>query len=91
MHPPTPTNTLRVCAPAAADGKDAAKGKANWDQLVALLDEAEVQLGSNPFLAGQAYSAADVMFTPVLFRLGVVSKTGELLKPRPNVSAYFDR
>jgi glutathione S-transferase len=77
--------------PVAADGADAAKGKANWDQLISLLDEAETQLGSTPFLAGQAYSAADVMFTPVLFRFGVVGKTGELLKPRPNVSAYFDR
>lgn len=76
---------------ASADGADPSKGKANWEQLVGLLDEAELQLASTPFLAGQAYSAADVMFTPVLFRLGVVGKTGELLKPRPNVGAYFNR
>lgn len=74
-----------------AEGKDAAAGEANRKQLATLLDEAEQQLSRTPFLAGEAYSVADVMFTPVLFRLGMANKTGEYLKPRPNVSSYFNR
>jgi hypothetical protein len=58
---------------------------------VGLLDEAEAQLASTPYLAGQAYSVADVIFTPLLFRLGMAGKTGEYLKPRPHVSGYYDR
>lgn len=74
-----------------AEGKDAAAAEANRKQLISLLDEAEVQLGKTPFLAGNAYSVADVLFTPILFRLGMAGKTGHYLKPRPNVSQYFDR
>jgi glutathione S-transferase len=74
-----------------AEGKDAAAGDANRAQLVQLLDEAEQQLGKTAYLAGDAYSVADVMFTPVLFRLGMAGKTAQMLKPRPNVSAYYDR
>lgn len=77
--------------PSDAQNADPAAGEANRQQLVGLLDEAEQQLAKTPFLAGQAYSVADVMFTPVLFRLGMANKTGLYLKPRPNVSQYYDR
>lgn len=86
---------LSFCAlfPAHTDaqGKDAAAGEANRQQLAGLLDEAEQQLSRTQFLAGDAYSVADVMFTPILFRLGMAGKTGEYLKPRPNVSSYYNR
>lgn len=55
---------------------DAAAGDANRAQLSQLLDEAEQQLAAGPFLAGAEYSAADVLFTPLLFRLGMAGKTG---------------
>lgn len=86
-----PTATpLCVCV-AEAQGQDSAAAESNRQQLVGLLDEAEQQLSKTPYLAGSAYSVADVMFTPVLFRLGMAGKTGEYLKPRPNVSQYYDR
>jgi hypothetical protein len=80
-----------IYAAADALNQDAAAGEANRQQLVGLLDEAEQQLATSPYLAGQAYSVADVIFTPVLFRLGMAGKTGEYLKPRPNVSEYYNR
>lgn len=79
-----------LCTP-DAEGRDAAAGDANRDQLVGLLDQAEQQLAQTPYLAGNAYSIADVMFTPVLFRLGMAGKTRHYLEPRPNVSAYYNR
>jgi glutathione S-transferase len=45
-----------------------AAAEANNQKLIKLLDEAEQQLGGSPFLAGNCYSVADVVFTPVLFR-----------------------
>lgn len=77
--------------PAEATNGDAAAAEANRKQLAGLLDEAEQQLSKTPYLAGSAYSVADVMFTPVLFRLGMAGKTGAYLKPRPAVSQYYDR
>jgi glutathione S-transferase len=50
--------------------KDAAAVEANNSLLVGLLDDAEAQLAKSAYLAGPAYSVADVMFTPVLFRCG---------------------
>lgn len=95
LHPTKPNDpsapTTLTPSTTDAEGKDAAAGEANRKQLATLLDEAEQQLSRTPFLAGEAYSVADVMFTPVLFRLGMANKTGEYLKPRPNVSSYFNR
>jgi len=58
-------------------------------QLVALLDEAETKLSTQKFLAGPAYSAADVIFTPVLYRIYLLKKEGEYLESRPKVKAYY--
>lgn len=63
----------------AADAQmaDAAAGDANRAQLTKLLDDAEQQLAAaGPYLAGSELSAADVLFTPLLFRLGMAGKTG---------------
>lgn len=78
--------------PAAdAASNDPAAVAANEKVLVGLLDEADQQLSKTQFLAGAAYSVADVMFTPVLFRLGMGGKTAHYLEPRPNVSGYYNR
>lgn len=76
---------------AGAEAGDAAAVAANVKQLESLLDEAEVQLGKTTWLAGPAYSIADVCFTPLLFRLGMASQTSRFLGPRPAVSAYYRR
>jgi glutathione S-transferase len=58
--------------------------EANRAQLAALLDDAEVQLGKTPFLAGSEYSMADVMMTPVIFRTGITVGWGlGFHSPRP--------
>ena len=80
-----------ACLSADAASGDAAAVSSNETTLVGLLDEAEQQLSKTQFLAGQAYSVADVTFTPVLFRLGMGGKTAYYLKPRPNVSEYYNR
>lgn len=64
---------------------------ANEKVLVGILDEAEQQLSKTQYLAGGAYSIADVTFTPLLFRLGMGGKTDYYLHPRPNVSDYYNR
>eukprot|EP00879_Flechtneria_rotunda_P013342 GHRR01013932.1.p1 GENE.GHRR01013932.1~~GHRR01013932.1.p1 ORF type:complete len:174 (+),score=85.15 GHRR01013932.1:450-971(+) len=76
---------------AEAAGADPAAIAENKAQLVSILDDAEQQLAKTPYLGGNAYSAADVVLTPLIFRLGMAGKTGEYLKPRPNVSNYYDR
>eukprot|EP00882_Tetradesmus_deserticola_P006755 GHRQ01007110.1.p2 GENE.GHRQ01007110.1~~GHRQ01007110.1.p2 ORF type:complete len:144 (+),score=70.89 GHRQ01007110.1:993-1424(+) len=87
------TYSSKIASMKAADaaGQDAAAVRANDTLLLELLDGAEQQLAKSSFLAGPAYSVADVMFTPVLYRLGMANKTGEYLKPRPNVSNYYNR
>lgn len=61
----------------------------NRRQLVALLDEANARLATNKFLAGPAYSMADVIFTPVLYRIYQLKFDSEYLDPRPNIKRYY--
>lgn len=69
---------------------DKAAVEQNQKQLTGLLDEAEASLSSKKFIAGDEYSAADAIFTPVLYRLQDCGKEKELLGPRPNVKRYYD-
>jgi glutathione S-transferase len=64
--------------------------KENRAQLQALVDEAEARLTSNKFLAGDAYSAADVIFTPVLYRIYQLKKDSEFLNGKSNVARYYE-
>jgi glutathione S-transferase len=68
---------------------DTAKVQLNWKQLEALLDEAEARLSSSKFLAGEEYSAADAIFTPVLFRVGMAKKD-ELIASKTNIQRYYE-
>ena len=76
------------------DPKDPAKATANRQQLIDLLNEAERRLGagsgSNKFLAGAEYSAADVIFTPVIYRLFLLKKDSEYFTSRPNIKRYYE-
>ncbi|KAG0627919.1 hypothetical protein M758_2G238000 [Ceratodon purpureus] len=61
----------------------------NRKQLVALLDEANARLATNKYLAGPAYTMADVIFTPVLYRIYQLKFDSEYLDPRPNIKNYY--
>jgi glutathione S-transferase len=62
----------------------------NRKQLVSLLDEAETRLASDKFLARPAYSAVDVIFTPVLYRLYQLKKDKKYLTSKPNIKRYYE-
>ncbi len=62
------------CAVTAA--LDPVRRKANRDHLEAMLDRAEWELRGRPYLAGEEYSAADVMMTPLLLRIQTSASAG---------------
>jgi glutathione S-transferase len=68
---PPPSLSTPPPLPPDEEGRDADAVEANRKQLAALLDDAERQLGSTPYLAGSEYSMADVMMSPVIYRTGV--------------------
>lgn len=69
--------------------KDKVKVNDNKMQLVGLLDEADSRLSSSKYLAGDEYSIADVIFTPVLYRIPLVKQEKELIDSRMNVKRYW--
>lgn len=85
------TRKIAAMEAAAAQAKDPAAVEANMTQLLSLLDDAEAQLGKTQYLAGDDYSMADVMMTPVIFRTGIPGQTRQLLEPRPKLSDYWTR
>ena len=62
----------------------------NRGQLVSLLDESETILSSRKFIAGDAYSAADAIFTPVIYRIYLAKKEKEYVDTRPNLKRYYE-
>lgn len=69
---------------------DTVKVESNRKQLVALLDEAETRLSASKFLAGDQYSAADAIFTPVIYRLFLLKKDSDYLGTRNNIKRYYE-
>ncbi|GAB4813826.1 hypothetical protein N2152v2_000872 [Parachlorella kessleri] len=81
----------------------AAGGKAIGDQaaidkndktLGGLLDTAESRLkasGADGWLAGPAYSLADVLLTVLLFRIEMGKQQAKFIEPRPTVNSYYKR
>jgi glutathione S-transferase len=69
---------------------EAGVADANRAQLVSLLDEAELRLANSKFLAGEQYSVADVIFTPVLQQVFRAKKDKEYLETRTNVKRYYE-
>ena len=59
-------------------------------ELEATLDEMDELLGEQPYLAGEDYTMADVMWTVVLTRMKFV-KAGAMIEQRPNLLAYYAR
>ncbi|KAH7294763.1 hypothetical protein KP509_27G017600 [Ceratopteris richardii] len=60
-------------------------------QLQDLLDMAEQQLESSPYLVGESFTMADVMFIPVLGWLELLSVDKEYIHKRKNISCYWDK
>jgi glutathione S-transferase len=60
------------------------------ERMVLLLDEMEQALASQRWLAGDAYTLADVAFTPYLARLEHLNIIG-LVAGRPNVADWYAR
>lgn len=73
-----------------AEPNDKAAVEKNLKQIISLLDEADATLASKKFIAGDEYSAADAIFTPVLYRMYNCSKEKEFIDPRPNVKRYYE-
>jgi len=62
----------------------------NRKQVASLFDEAETILASKKFLAGDEYSAADAIFTPVVYRIYLAKKEKEYIDTRPNLKRYYE-
>ncbi len=69
------------------DIEDAKTVANNKQQLLALLDAAELQLSKTSFLAGNHYSAADVMMTTTMFDVQQAKQDKLELASRPNLRA----
>ena len=57
-------------------------------EMFALLDR---ELGTRPYLAGDAFSLADAFLLPIMYYMQKMPESSEMLKASPNVSAWFDR
>jgi tetrachloro-p-hydroquinone reductive dehalogenase len=62
----------------------------NRKNLAACLDDMDTLLAERPYLAGDSYSLADVIWTVVLTRIEL-SKQLSLVEVRPNVLGYYRR
>ena len=71
------------------DINDTTTIEANVKQLVALLDEAEMCLGKSRYLAGNEYTIADTIFTPIIYHLFSTKKDQLYLYTRPNFRKYY--
>ncbi|PRW34083.1 TCHQD class glutathione S-transferase [Chlorella sorokiniana] len=85
---------LAAMAADAQRNKDSAALEENERRLVGLLDAAETRLGAAgapAWLAGSAYSQADVLFSVVLWRIAMAKQQSRYIEPRPAVLSYYQR
>jgi ganglioside-induced differentiation-associated protein 1 len=64
--------------------------KQSEDELHAILDEAESQLGHTTYLAGEEFTLADSMFIPLLVRVSLLDLEDEYINTQPNVLEYYN-
>ncbi|BBM96944.1 glutathione S-transferase [Marchantia polymorpha subsp. ruderalis] len=64
---------------------------ANKQQLIDILDAADVELTNSKYLCGQDFSMADVAFIPVLARIEQLPQGASLIEDRKRVSEYWLR
>jgi glutathione S-transferase len=84
------TKRIAAMEKVIAEMSDTSLAESNRQQVKELLDEAESILATKKFLAGDEYSAADVIFTPVIYRMYTVKKEKEYVDTRPNVKRYYE-
>lgn len=63
--------------------------KRSEEHLARLMDEVETQLGETTYLAGEAFTSADVMLIPLLARLVLLNLDNEYITSRPNIAEYW--
>ncbi|KAI8904863.1 glutathione S-transferase [Gorgonomyces haynaldii] len=61
------------------------------EDLETILNDAEKQLQKTSYLAGEQYTVADVLMTPLLYRVGLAGQLDLALKERPSVKSYYER
>ncbi|EFJ13730.1 hypothetical protein SELMODRAFT_446164 [Selaginella moellendorffii] len=70
--------------------KDTDAIQANREHLVGLLEDAEAELAAtNNYLAGESFSMADVMFSPLLARIELMKQEKEMIHTRPHLMVYW--
>lgn len=82
---------LAAMTKAANDAADTTVVEKNKELLTSLLEQADEQLSKHEYLAGSEYTTADVLFTPVLYRVHNLNKQAEFLANRAQVQAYWKR
>lgn len=85
---------LAAMAADAERNRDSTALDENERRLTGLLDAAETRLaaaGPQGWLAGTAYSQADVLFSVVLWRIAMAKQQSRYIAPRPAVGNYFQR
>jgi len=85
---------LAAMAADEARGADPAAAAENDRRLTSLLDAANASLataGPQAWLAGPAYSEADVLFSVVLWRITMAKQQDKWISPRPAVQGYYQR
>ena len=60
------------------------------EELVRLLDDAEMQLHETLYLAGEEFTLADSMFVPVLVRITLLNLEKEYISCRPKIAEYYE-
>ena len=60
------------------------------EELVRLLDDAELQLHETLYLAGEEFTLADSMFVPVLVRITLLNLEKEYISCRPKIAEYYE-
>ncbi|KAJ3301607.1 Ganglioside induced differentiation associated protein [Kappamyces sp. JEL0829] len=68
-----------------------AEMQANQMEIESILSRSETTLISQPYLAGQAYSLADLLLTTILVRLHAAGTLKKELASRPSVSEWYSR
>lgn len=58
-------------------------------KLVDILDSADIQLSQTKYLAGEAFSMADVGLVTILARVEMLKKEKELVEPRPALAKFW--
>lgn len=86
---PDQANAARWVTAATRGFSDAELG-AEWARLARTLDRMEAALEGGPWLAGAAYTLADVDMVPFVHRIAALGR-GELIDARPGVAGWYAR